>query len=529
MAREDEYRAAAFAALKLQCLDLEKIRRDYESELRIVASYLGRFVASGHLDRDDVVAQLVAACRHNRMVGVSDEKIEEVIDLINAVLDDAACNPVTADDLGRLINSSEVADAIEINRLAQLNAFDYDRERAKVAKQLGIREKTLDLEVEKRREELKVQAELSFIRDIEPYPNAVDGGELLDEITATIRKYMVMRDGEAAVVALYVLYSHVYTRFSFAPRLLIKSVTKGSGKTRLCTFLSYMLNRACPTSNITTAGLFRVIDFYRPSMIVDEADTFAKGNEAMRGIINSGHMRRFAYVLRYNNAERSLDQLSTFAPMVIALIGDMPDTIEDRSVIITLRKKAADQMVPEFSEEVHAQDFSVLGAKAARWATDHARHITTRGMPFPERVRQVFQNDRACDNWAPLIAIAKRAGGRWPVYVETIAGEIALGDRAPIGGISDELKQLLRDMATIFDEKKLAAIQASDLLEALIALPDSRWSHREATSEPLSSRRLGLWLRKLNITPQNTRSGKLYARTSLIPHWQLIGLPDEAK
>ena len=42
-------------------------------------------------------------------------------------------------------------------------------------------------------------------------------------------------------------------------------------------------------SNISSAALFRCIEAYRPTLLLDEGETYLRDNEAMRSILNSGH------------------------------------------------------------------------------------------------------------------------------------------------------------------------------------------------------------------------------------------------
>jgi hypothetical protein len=51
--------------------------------------------------------------------------------------------------------------------------------------------------------------------------------------------------------------------------------------------------------------LFRYIEEVRPTLLIDEADSFVKDNEEMRGILNSGHTKAAAYVIRNVEASAS--------------------------------------------------------------------------------------------------------------------------------------------------------------------------------------------------------------------------------
>ena len=94
------------------------------------------------------------------------------------------------------------------------------------------------------------------------------------------------------------------------------------------------------------------------------------------------------------------------------MIGPMPETVEDRSLIIAMRKRDQAVSIAPFHEEEHGGELAILGAKAARWAAAKgcSKSLVVRYRALS--VEQCLQNDRAWDNWSPLCAIAQRAGGR---------------------------------------------------------------------------------------------------------------------
>jgi hypothetical protein len=63
------------------------------------------------------------------------------------------------------------------------------------------------------------------------------------------------------------------------------------------------------------------VEKYRPTLLIDEADTFLGDHDELRGIINSGHRRSSAFVLRCDGDDQEPKSLSTWCPKAIALIG----------------------------------------------------------------------------------------------------------------------------------------------------------------------------------------------------------------
>ena len=314
------------------------------------------------------------------------------------------------------IDNRQAADA-EIKRLAKLTHIEYDRERKVVAKRLGISLKALDGDVKSARAEngddTRGQGRPLEFPVIEPWPEPVEGAELLDDVCNALRRYLVLPEGSAETLALWAVHTHAYECFAHSPRLAITSPEKGCGKTTTLDVIGELVARPLPTSNATTAAIFRSIEKARPTLLIDEADTFLKDNEELRGVLNAGH-RRGGQIIRTVGDDYEPRQFSTWTPAAIAMIGRLPDTLEDRSVSIALRRRRPTEKVQQFRSD-RTQDLKQLARRIARWCDDNhhalAGHDATAGTLV----------NRSADNWRPLFAIADIAGGRWPEHARTVA------------------------------------------------------------------------------------------------------------
>ncbi|HTR57780.1 MAG TPA: hypothetical protein VMM27_06375, partial [Casimicrobiaceae bacterium] len=84
----------------------------------------------------------------------------------------------------------------------------------------------------------------------------------------------------------------------FSPILALTSPGPRFGKTTVLTLLSKLVHRPLSTANITSAALFKVMHESQPTMLIDEADSFMRSSSELRNILNSGHSRDLAYVVR---------------------------------------------------------------------------------------------------------------------------------------------------------------------------------------------------------------------------------------
>ncbi len=239
---------------------------------------------------------------------------------------------------------------------------------------------------------------------VKPWSKSVAGVTLLTELTATFKRFLVLPDGGELVLPLWVLFTHTFNLWSTSPRLAFISKGPGAGKTTALGVLKQLVPKPVATVNMSTAVMYRVIEKYQPTLLIDEADTFTEDNKEMTGILNSGHTRDTAFVWRSHPETFEPEMFSTWGPMAIAKIGTLPPALFTRSIIIPMRKKLRSEFVQRLLPgDFHSQD--QLHAKCARWAADHMETLSDRDIDFP-----VGLDDRTCDNWRPLLAIASEIG-----------------------------------------------------------------------------------------------------------------------
>jgi putative DNA primase/helicase len=404
-------------------------------------------------------------------------------------------------------------DGVEIARLAGLNAVDYERERKAAAERLGVRAAILDRLVTAERDRVlkasgdsdgKAQGRAVELFEPEPWDEAVNGAELLDAIASMIRKYVVLVEHAARFIAVWIIHTYVVDAFQFSPRLCITSPTKGCGKTTLLDVVAAMVHRALSAANISTSGVFRVIEMWRVCLLVDEADSFLAGNEELRGVLNSGH-RKGGQVVRVVGDDLEPRAFSTYGAVAIALIGDLPSTLADRSVHVELQRKRPGEKAAPFRLD-RIEPLKTLARQAARWAQDHAIEIGATEAELPAEIY-----NRAADNWAVLKKIAIVAGGNWPDYIDAAA-------RAAVATKGDEelLVQLLTDIKAVefaylvrdhdnegneIVRETSGDISSAVLVQKLIELQGRPWAELPDTGKAITANKLARMLKPLGIAP----------------------------
>ena len=337
----------------------------------------------------------------------------------------------------------------------------------------------------------------------DPWPQSVSTSELLSTIMAKLREHVVLDSGAAFAVALYTMLTYIVEELQLCPMLLLRSAVKRSGKTTLLGLLLRMTYRALGVASISAAALYRVVDSLKPTLLLDEVDaTLAQKTdtaEALRGLLNAGNDRTSSRVLRCVGEDKEVVSYDAFGAKVLAGIGHIPDTMEDRAVVVELRRKLENEKVRRFSVLDDQREFKEIRQKLLRWARDYGKTVGAARPQIPFGL-----NDRASDNWSPLLAIADLAGEEWGVRARSVALELSGSGRDEEQDIRFEL---LKDIRGIFSEEggdACKAITTSSLIEKLCELEEAPWStfHR---GEPINPRGLGRILRPFGIVSANLK------------------------
>lgn len=312
--------------------------------------------------------------------------------------------------------------------------------------------------------------------------------EILDD-------YVIFPSDEARdAVVLWTAHTYVFYSFETTPRLSVSSKEPGSGKSRVLEIIEHLVPSPLNAVTITPGVMWRLIEHSSPTILIDEADTIFGQNGSgsshmtLRSILNAGHSRT-ATVPRCVGAE-DVKRFHVFAPVAMAGLGQLPETIATRSVQVVMRKRRAGQEVKPFRAR-YAQD-ALKRAKAIleEWSIDAAETLQTAIPDCPVK-------DRDADVWEPLLAIAELAGDVWAKRARTACEELTSSVETLTPGM-----QLLTDLRTVWDGPVMFT---ADILPALYALPESKWTRTDARS-------FAAMLRNYDVSPTTVRQGERVAK-----------------
>ncbi len=335
------------------------------------------------------------------------------------------------------------------------------------------------------------------LADPEAWPDPVDGGALLDELAQTVRRFVVLDESSAVAFALWTLHAAAHDAAFVSPLLCITSPEKRCGKTTCLQVAGAVVPRPLFASNITPAAIFRTVEKFAPTLLIDEADTFARENEELRGILNCGHTRSAAFVVRTQGDDFEPRLFKTWCPKAIALIGKLPDTLEDRSICIGLERKRAGEGTERLSARILAS-LEPLRRRCWRWAQDNMA-----GLEDAEPDTPAGLHDRAADNWHALLAIADACGGEWPDRARSAAVALSGSKGIEPGSIRELLLFDIRDTFTASGSDRLFS---SSIVAALSEMEGRPWPELNR-GKPITAPRLARMLKPFGIETRTVRIG----------------------
>jgi putative DNA primase/helicase len=434
--------------------------------------------------------------------------VDAVKAVINAALVAEPVQPTEKTDSGvsNQAASDAPVDAAEtddeaITRLAGLSPMQFDRVSKAEAKRMGVKVSTLEKMVKEARGEAESD-DAPLFDEVEPWHEPVDGAALLSEISRSIQRFIVCDVETVTATALWCVAAWLIESVNVCPILLINAPEKACGKTQLLTVTGRLVPKPAQAAGISPSVLFRMIEKYQPTLLVDEIETvLTKEAEDLRGLLNAGHTRDSAFVWRSvavgDDFEPKRFNVYGFKALAGINADRLAETITSRSVVAQLRRKLPHENVERLR---HAEPglFDQLKAKIARWAEDNADAIRRARPDLPDAL-----GDREQDNWEPLLAVADLAGGTWPAWSRKAAIKLCArgGDANQSNGAN-----LLADIQEVFEMRKVQRISMSDLLAALIADEEKQWATWRG-GRPMTPRSLGKMLADYGIKSKAMKLG----------------------
>jgi hypothetical protein len=314
------------------------------------------------------------------------------------------------------------------------------------------------------------------------WPDLPDSGsDILDDVEAFLARFVAFpSEGARVAVTLWAAHAHAIGAFDSSPRLALLSPEPGSGKTRTLEILDLLTPKPMHVLNASVAVTFRAVDKNQPTLLLDEVDAvFGKRtkdeNEELRGLLNAGH-RRGAQVPRCVGPNHELKLFNVYAAVAMAGLGDLPDTLMSRSVVVRMRRRAPLERIEPYRLRLHEATGHDLGDRLGTWVTEVTPSLEAAWPDMPPGVE-----DRPADVWVPLLAIADAAGGNWPDRARVACVELV---QVAVSGEASLGIRLLTDLRTVFGDAD--ALHTETILDALREIEEAPWA--DLHGKPLAAR-----------------------------------------
>lgn len=355
------------------------------------------------------------------------------------------------------------------------------------------------------------------------------GAWVLNQVENYLGRFVAYPSDHARVAhTLWIAHTHLMDCWESTPRIAFLSPERGSGKTRALEITEALTPNPVHAVNVSPAYLFRKVgdEGGRPTILYDEVDTLfgskVQDTGEIRGLLNAGH-RRGAVAGRcvVIGKKVTTEEIPAYCAVALAGIGNLPDTIAFRAVIIEMRRRAPEESVEPFRRRRHFPQGEDIGLMLSRWCAEVTANLEGAEPEMPQGV-----NDRDADCWEPLLTVADAAGGGWPERARAAAVRLvtAASDRTMTTGV-----QLLSDLKTVFGENDRMATET--ILQRLQALPESPWA--DIYGKPLNDRGLAKRLSKFGVKPKVIRLGsgthRGYLTEDLQEQWRrYLSVPEES-
>lgn len=336
----------------------------------------------------------------------------------------------------------------------------------------------------------------------------------LAKLEKFINRYCIFSDQSYALpLSLWILSTFIHTDFDSLAYLCITASTKRAGKTRCAEIISFVCSNPVSSGALTPAAIYKQINEVHPTIFFDEAETLnSEAASTMRAILNMGY-RKGSKVQRMKGEQ--VMEYDVYCPKVFILIGDVNDTLKDRSIIIRMKRADADQIPQRFVYEVAKTEGAEIRSELAEAIEENHSLLYENFVNFKGIE---FLSDRDEEIWSPMFVICQTLFPERMKELERIATDITaektvdsatyrslLGEGVEEKARDDEFaRRLLADMATAINGEK--HIPTMQLIERLHAIPTAPW--RKYRGEGLNPHNLGDMMDRFHVQPKNLKIGK---------------------
>lgn len=294
-----------------------------------------------------------------------------------------------------------------------------------------------------------------FISEPIPHHEGISHDEIYTALYELVDNHIVIDEPLKITFVLWVLFTYLTDITDIAPIAWITAPERACGKTTLLALFERVVSKPYFMTDPTQAVLYRIMDKYKPCLLIDEIDTGLKDKSTILGILNAGYSRHASKIGRVNTDKGgTVESFNAFGAKVLCGIGGLQGTTASRAIRFEMRRKGKDDKVKRLNKTTlpHSQT-EIIRQKCKKWSDDNRQSVEAVKIP------QIAIDDRAYDNWYILLQIASVLG----VYDKAVNACLAI---CQTKDEPSQNEQLLADIREVWQGEKMAL---KFLLERLTA------------------------------------------------------------
>lgn len=310
----------------------------------------------------------------------------------------------------------------------------------------------------------------------------------LKNLRSFITDYCHFADPEIVrPLSLWIAATYLFEAFDSFPYLVITARVKRAGKTRLSELIGFTCSMPMNVAGASAPSLFRAVKDTKPTIIWDEAEQLSSESASLvRTFINVGY--RKGQTIPRTDGKYGIIQWPTYCPKIFVLIGDVYDTLRDRSIICEMQRGEPKK---RFSYETAKTEGAEIAEEIRQLVAENLEAI----QDAYENTDLPFLTDRDAEIWRAIFAIGSvlDRDNDGINLLSRIATDMATEKTADVkkyGYVNQEeqekivqreeyARKLLSDMLNI--TSKLKAIESNRAIAALKEITIAPWRKYQGT------------------------------------------------
>jgi hypothetical protein len=351
---------------------------------------------------------------------------------------------------------------------------------------------------------------------------AVNPSVLIKHLETFFAERAFLPVGAALLLALFILITWTFELFDTCPYVSVESPVPECGKSTVLRLINAVCARGEISTSLTEAVLFRLVNEYQPTFLIDEAETLegkSERAEGLRAIAHEGY-KRGGSVARVEGEDRHIQRFNVYCPKVFSAIGGLTGALLSRCIVIHMSRAPKDFARRSSRLRALERDAKPLRRLLEAYSLQAGETLTKLYEAEPDEGYWPTITDREAELWGPLLIHARLAGPEVERQLLQVVASFTQSKRkiqandwrvAQTIAVRDAIKGLGDELfypADLLPELNDAEAWAS----AFAKLGDGEAGKRAKAAK------VGRFLRAFRLKAKRDRTGSRYLRVEAIEH-----------